>query len=1171
MKTSGKTFHFLLNIFVLILAGVFIINPSSFAAQIMRGTGRTRTVEPAATKVSPERAKTAHKATPKSLLVIKRIYTTPKTLYSGDKGELRASVTNNNPQAVQPWVEFYLGRKPIGAESYYMKAHSSWNFGVPLKGLAPGTYTVKVIIDPDGKLEKKFYKGNVKVISIKVESPRVHTDPPVARTRKRTPNKVRLHPQKRQNHIYNSPSRQTAERATRPGNARLKTSRGALGHTIKPIPAGEITNVTVKIKTQAVLKARQRQKTHIFDIRWTRKGILPSRVDIFLYPYRQFHSGMYLKRNVSNNGHVFLPVPEKGNPQKEYIVRVQTHGGKIHGDSKSFHIIPSTVALTTQKVWKANTAAKTGRSAKLKTGHPVRQVKLDPGIGPNRMTRAARGNAVMGKKLPGKMTTYGPQPGSPPGGGTWKTITSPKRNEGWEKGKTYRISWKPANVKVTRVIWTNVTTHASHDIFSSTLSPILVGHLDWAVPKTLATGNYVITIMAEGTSVKSSKFFIILSSLTEASSQKPNPAPAGPGNGWKNHIPDNVRADAPRITYFNYTLVNPDKQKNYILQLRFYWEDTDLYGGKWMLEYYYGGKLGKKIGTLASLPHGNDFRGSKGMTMIEILFDKKSSMGKRLPIAFHLTDAKGVASNVVKKTVAFPGSLPVLPPQKLITPGPITFVSPSHSGFYVKGTKVNIQLSLNAKLKAQNPVIKIELVPVSKKGSHIVIHNKMLPKDGRVVWAIPESITKGDYRLRASSAKEYAISSFFEILDKGITVTTPKEKSHYHVGDTVLIQWKAKGLPGNDTMNIYFGGCNNKLNKTPVSIKSGSWSWKIRPGILLTGEHYLEFDHSQTNDFLARVSVTITYPKNVTPPSMVFTKPLAGQLTRWMAGTSQEIEWGVSGEFSKAIQLGIYLNLRDGNKPFKQCKIGDIKISAGTHKGLVHKTKVKIPVDLPSGPYQMTSEIVTGGASGRAGKVLGKGPVIEVLKSGYMDSMIPDGKTTFKIIGVEYPRIGGPMTVHVQVNSPKPFRITSMGNQNWGTQYLAFRISNYVLGQKQEVVVNDVISVKKNPSLFPNHVFPSGVSVYSLVFTPKLIKPVYILITLQDKVREGPFSPGSICWHNYLPKLEIYLDTFLQGNRRSSEYRKVYLDDDETKGINRKSHQFSGTTNFCTGALYVQW
>ena len=1153
-----------------------LLTLSAFAFQMMQGTGRGKTAGPAVTKVTPKRAKTVHKATPKSLLVVKKISITPANPHVGDKVAIHALVANNGPEAVKGVkIAFYLGRKQVAWQVYDIKAKSSQDYrGFFTQAQAPkaGTYTVRALVDPNRTLERTSYKCNSAVLKITLHSPVVRKRPGTALIKGKTT------PQ--------SGTRHTGNKGTPSGNPEVKTPERVPTRRIAPMPPGQIHTITVKVLTRSRTpssRTRRGENIHALEIRWARKGTLPGRVDIFLHLYRRSGKGLCLRRNAANNGRATLPVPGKAKTGQRYIVRIQTHDGKIHGDSKSFSLSPETPVKTgghPQTVTSARRAKGGGvaatpisiprtvdASAHKKTPH-AKQVKLDPGIGPN---RARINSAAAIKKritLPGKMTTYGPQPGSPPGGGTWETITSPKGNNRWERGKTYRIMWEPSGVKVTKVAWTNAATKASHDIFSSTTTPITTGYMDWAIPGTLVTGNYVITITVGATSVKSGKFSVTPSSFMKAGFQKANPA--GPANSWKNHIPDNKHAGAPRITYFDYTLVDLDKQKNYILKLQFYWEDTDLYGGKWTFEYNYG-KLGKKTGALASLPHGNDFREPKGMTMIEIPFDKKSSMGKSLPIAFYLTDAKGVTGNVVKKTVAFPGSLSALPPAKLIASGPITFVSPSHPGIYVKGTKVDIQLSLSAKLKAQNPVIKIELVPASKKGSSSVIYNKTLPKDGRVSWTIPESIAEGAYHLRASSAKEYTTSeSFLRILDKGITVTSPKEGSRYQVGDTVLIQWKAKGLPENETMNIYFGGSNNKLNKTPVPIKSGSWSWKIKPGFFCTGGHYLEFEQSQTNDFLTRVSVIITYPKNVTPPSMVFTKPSAGQATRWMAGTSQEVEWGASGEFSEAVQLRIYLDLRDKNKPFIQCKIGDIKISAGTHSGLLHKTKVKIPTDLPSGPYQMTSVVVTGGASGGAGKVLGKGPVVEVLRSGYMDSMIPDSKTTFKITGVEYPKVGGPMTVHVQVNSPKPFRITSMGNQNWGTQYLAYRISNYVFGQNPEVAVNDDVSVKENPSFFPNHVFPSGVSVYSLVFTPKLIKPVNVFTTLQDMVT-NPFSAGAICWHHYLPKLEIYLDTFLQGSRRSSEYKKIYLNDDGIKGIGRKSHKFSGKINSCSGALYVEW
>ncbi len=1107
---------------MMVAACVFLFSLSIpapvFAAQMMMGAGRAKTTGPTVTKIAPPRAKTVHKATPKSLLVVKDISIKPENPQLGDKVAIHAIVANNGPKAVKGVkVAFYLGRQQVAWQVYDIKSKGKQAYvGYFTKKQAPkaGTYTISVLVDPNRTLERVFYKCNSATMKVALTAM-------IKNTRTRTVSKPRIHPR----------TVKTVGKEASNNSHKMNTTREIPGHVSvskKRLPSGKITNVTVKVKTQAVLKARQKQKSHVFDIRWTRKGILPSHVDIFLYPYRQFHSGMYLKRNISNNGHVFLPVPEKVNPQKEYIIRVQTHNGKIYGESRTFRLSPA-AAMMVQKTWKGNTAAKTARNAKLKStsGH----VKLDPGIGPNhtRINSSATKAAKKGITLPGKMTTYGPQPGSPPGGGTWKTITAPKENDKWESGKTYRIKWQPSGVVVTKVAWTNITTKASHDIFSSTTAPITAGYMDWAISRTMATGNYVITITVEGAPVKSKNFLITVPAWGKASFKKPSLTLRSetPSTGIKKGY------SSPRITYFDYSVSYSNR---YVLRLQFYWEDSgkDLHKGSWTFGYKYNGKWYKKSGAIAKLPYHDDFLGAKGMNTFEIPFDKKWK-GKTVPIAFYLTDAMGLTSNVVKGTADFIDgtSTSLRPPAPLVaTSDPITFLIPNSyiNHLFIKGTKIDIQLAMSAKLKAQNPPIKIELIPYAKAENPTVIYNKPLPKGGHISWTSPKSIPAGAYFFKASATNPSASakSGTFSFDDKGISLITPKNGSHFKVGDTILFQWKAFGLSEKESMNIISSNDGTPLNKKPIPVKDGSWSFIIKPGTMPTGKFPVAFRLNPSGDSIGEAFITVAYPNNIVPPSIIFKNPAPGATVKWLAGASEKIEWEQSGEYSENTQVTFILNSVAYGHPDAHisCFLKKISVPAGGHLKKISQVKISSQF-IPAGIYRLTAYFPFG--------IAGEGGVIEVIDQNA--DMLPAPDTKFSITGVDYPVAGGPMTVHIHVKATKAFRLGNIGAQQGdGTQYLAYRITNYTrYGTQMGNVANDSISVMKNFSLFPQHVIPKGISNYTIQFRPELKR-----MPSPVKIHQPKPWPFGDCVTLYYPKLELSLVTQTAGNS-TSDYRATYL------------------------------
>lgn len=246
-----------------------------------------------------------------------------------------------------------------------------------------------------------------------------------------------------------SPSRaETAEEAASPGSVRMMTPQRSPKRDVHPVVPGAILNVTINVQQEpGNIKARNHQLKTRLDIRWQRKGTFPARVDIFLHPYRSAGRKLCLKRNVVNNGHVTVPVPGTINSKQTYIVRVQSHDEKVYGDSKSFSFSPkasvkakghSRAVAADRHARGSGVAAtpisipRTADSATSKKTPTIRakQVKLDPGIGPNMPTNMAQSEKLTKKRHINKKlnllnpTTYNSGPGggggsAPTGGGTW--------------------------------------------------------------------------------------------------------------------------------------------------------------------------------------------------------------------------------------------------------------------------------------------------------------------------------------------------------------------------------------------------------------------------------------------------------------------------------------------------------------------------------------------------------------------------------------------------------------------------------------------------------------------------------------------------------------------------------------------------------------------------------
>jgi hypothetical protein len=297
-----------------LLSFLYTLSPVFSAQTLQIGTPAPQnSIATPTLKNAPSPVKTIEKISRKNFLVIRKLYIKPGKPHAGDTITIHAKVANTGPAAIHNFkVNFYLNSSVISRLKGSLKSKSTKTFQAQVKPKA-GSFTVKAVIPPGKITGRQFYTGNTAKLSLTV-------GPPVISTSRKPSDSVLASP------------RHTA----------LLPSGGD-----KPASSGKIFNVSVKTRKQAgTAKKIYPQGTSILDIRWSRKGTIPTRVDILLYPFRQAQKTLYLRRGAFNNGHFTASAPGGIKPEHKYIVRVQTQDGKIYGDSRAFYPAPAASAKT---------------------------------------------------------------------------------------------------------------------------------------------------------------------------------------------------------------------------------------------------------------------------------------------------------------------------------------------------------------------------------------------------------------------------------------------------------------------------------------------------------------------------------------------------------------------------------------------------------------------------------------------------------------------------------------------------------------------------------------------------------------------------------------------------------------------------------------------------------
>ena len=1124
----------------------FSIPAPVFTAQMMQGTGRGKTAGPAVTKVTPKRAKTVHKATPKSLLVVKKISITPASPHVGDKVAIHALVANNGPEAVKGVkIAFYLGRKQVAWQVYDIKAKSSQDYrGFFTQAQAPkaGTYTVRALVDPNRTLERTSYKCNSAVLKITLHSPVVRKRPGTALIKGKTT------PQ--------SGTRHTGNKGTPSGNPEVKTPERVPTRRIAPMPPGQIHTITVKVLTRSRTpssRTRRGENIHALEIRWARKGTLPGRVDIFLHPYRRSGKGLCLRRNAANNGRATLPVPGKAKTGQRYIVRIQTHDGKIHGDSKSFSLSPET-------------PVKTG-------GHPQTVTSA----------RRAKGGGVAATPIsiprPLKVSTH--KKLHIPHAVTYDlpptfAVLSPRKGDKWFNKTRYKIKWSgfgsSFNIKSITLRNTLAKGKIADTVFPAN-KPVINGNsAEWRIPASVKKGDYFIRLEISErvngkTTIHSKDSGVFSISPFDLSKILPSALA--------------YAADKPSITYFDYGKTIP---KGTMLEVKFYWKDgkKNLYKGSWTLETKEidDTKWKKHSGKIANLPNASSFLGEQGLCEAKIHL--AGNMGINFgstPIPptyfrFFLTDASGLISNVVTGVVNASWN----PVQVLSFQSGIQFLTPpaysQNDGFWrpmnplKPGETINIQLQLDIPANIKSVPIVIELLSKTEGSPLCAAKFTTTVNTGggsrhkmyhAIHWKIPPKL-KGIFLFKATSPKlGHALSASFMIAkDLGkmnvLNVISPRANSKVQIGNQVTIQWLTNGFDPSATMDIFFYDENNRktrLTPFPVPLTDRAWNWNIAPGSVLPGRGYLQFSTTSFAEIIShqKIPIVVVDPHHYAP-SFTISSPGPGQTAHWFAGSSVKIEWKAH-NFEDHVNFLLQKIIPIGDQSRGQIReiaheVGLAWVDQVKSSAKIGKTALTLPSNLTFGLYQLIAQSLKYGKQRGDGlwELAGGRRLVEIINPG-KDSLPAPG-TRFEITKAVY--AGGNVTLSIMVTAPRAFRFSNKGGPG-GTQSISYQLSNYELfyPDHRDKVASGTISVLGNASLFPNRIFGPGITVYTLSFPLKLYEKLRSVTVKVNKntifgSQTGNFpDPYKTCQYFY-PKLELFVTTFLaDGKATVSKKHVIYI------------------------------
>lgn len=781
-------------VLILIVLSFFISD--TYAAQMM-GTGRTRTVGPAMTKVSPERAKSAHTATPKSLLGVKKIYITPNRPRLGDKVAIHALVANNGSKAVRRVkVDLYLGKKIVAWQIYDIPAKGCREYTgyfTKIQAPRPGPYTVRALIDPNHALERSFYKCNTASLKITILPPIVHSTvttavkgrKPVLGTRSR--------------HVSIRPG-QTAGRVPPVNSVEMKPSMHPptdRRHT--PVTPGKISHVTARTQSHYISdRARSRWPSPFsLDIHWNRTGVLSNRVDIFLRPYRNAGKGVCLKHNIANNGHATLPVPGNIRTGQHYTVRVQTRDGKVYGDSRPFS-------------------------------------------SPLHMSRKAN--------KPSKAAPFLTPPAP------LLKVVSPKQGDTWTINKAHTIKWLLLGPKTT-IREISLWNVSRPEKFVLSIYPAHSGQpisriansFPWTVPATLTGGEYYILLKAGTLTAKSAPFQIVLPShMTMQQSpggSKPRPDHMEPLN-----------PNRPRITYF-FAPANIYEKNTvagrlfYIpyprMPLSIYWQDPDgdLGRGRYRFTYSYscdsypGEKrdLGWK-----SFNATDDYCGKKGMGVFsfELL---QSCSPHTFSYSFTLMDKAGHKSNTVRGTVHWVHQDDEVTTDKdHVTDPPPSSTPEKQSGLtlfapdeWVTGLPVYIGGTMPAGSLKKNNRYEITLWNVSGKGcgknlKETITVNYTSSTAFHLTWSVDPVLRPGPYCLQALVNKTFSTTKIITVTKAGLALEPVQ--GPFNVGESLQVRWKTT-VPGSGKYryNLYWHSYSNGTDYPVGNGKIGtrSFTWKV--------------------------------------------------------------------------------------------------------------------------------------------------------------------------------------------------------------------------------------------------------------------------------------------------------------------------------------------------------
>ncbi|THB79863.1 MAG: hypothetical protein D6B25_00195 [Desulfobulbaceae bacterium] len=1049
-------------------------------------------------------------------LIVEKFTVSPHKLSSGDKVTLRATIRNKGSKSLRNVRIVYLegitklaeDRISIGAGKIALiEKRATLNNA--------GNVKLEINVDPQQLIKETDKKNNKKTKMVVVTKPKAHAETAPIAT------------------FGNDQTRNVPKSIAIAGRARLNPDlfpvRLALNK--KQFSPGQSVVIKLTLKNSgpgSVEKVPVKLYVNDREVGSTFSSIPANNTDLVIFRHKFEKAGNYTLSATIDPGNKVEERNERNNTISDNVdVIVLKIADKLdHKQGGNLQTIDDRIPAT------------------VKNRQPVASLH-DSALEKSRSRQVGMDNVAEIKKLP-ELKTYSSN--------TFIGFELPNNNSKWQLGQRYDIKWYVignGQVNVTRLRLLDLRGNtAPTDITPKTITKYPGSNkqfgFSYLVPNTTTSSLYHLALDYTGI-VNGKKKTLQAVSQPFFISWKGDPLTI-------QKIPDHtdpldalleLAAKKPYISYFEYS-----KNDSKFLNVKFYWKDQegDLAGGRWNLEILENGKwqkMSKKF-TDELLTH-PQVTGKQGLAHLTIPLKNQPAQTQ---FKFYVTDKAGWQSNVMTGIAnplqnIVPATLEFL---EFVTPAPKS--SPGNAAIPVAWVSPGEQYTIQ--LKAQVLDNSITSIPVELSLAQVGSLNKIgvvnVPTNGTTFnynWVVPNSVKNAPFIHFIASAplvsKKPIQSGTVAVTNYQLTLTKPTPGQTWNTPGAVPFEWSVpQSIPAGETLDFFYlpkgGSTMKKVNTTPVSVGKKAWLWGIDPATVAAGDATILIRSSSSGlSPVAVVPINIRFQgagRGVGPLKFTFISPSSlSTSTQWLAGESELVEWKLTG----GSPYNISLELRPvGGATLAQPAILPL-VPNGSASPYSNKTYFRVPSNAEDGPYRLVA------IRDDFGTVVAQSPVIDVVSSATLNSMLPKPDTKFSIAKVDYPyQFANQARVLIFSNATVPFKLSGAMRQKVTlkvSNYGMYGVGNWNPGGST-VVISKTISSDIDSHLFPNRTILAGQYGYNLnLLWPGSGQPT-IMAVKQDKAT-GLFEPGGLCVTRYYPKLEVWLDTTLSdGTTRTTYYKK---------------------------------